>query len=77
MQPSQPGTASCLKIGVVGKGGVGKTTVSALLARAYIARGKRVVAVDTDSNPNLGFSLGLDVAATEALPSSALTVASC
>ena len=57
-----------MKIGVVGKGGVGKTTVSSLLARAYIARGQRVVAVDTDSNPNLGLSFGLDLAATEAIP---------
>ncbi len=57
-----------LKIGVVGKGGVGKTTVSSLLARSYAARGLRVVAVDTDSNPNLAMSLGLDLAATEAIP---------
>lgn len=59
---------SGLKIGVVGKGGVGKTTVSSLLARTYAARGARVVAVDTDSNPNLGLSLGLDLAAVEAAP---------
>ena len=57
-----------LKIGIVGKGGVGKTTVTSLLARAYAARGLRVVAVDTDSNPNLGLSLGLDLDATEAIP---------
>ncbi len=57
-----------LKIGVVGKGGVGKTTVCSLLARTYAARGLRVVAVDTDSNPNLGLSLGLDLEATEAIP---------
>ena len=57
-----------MKIGVVGKGGVGKTTVSALLARAFAERGLRVVAVDTDSNPNLGLSLGLSAAATEAVP---------
>ena len=59
---------SGLKIGVVGKGGVGKTTVSSLLARTYAGLGYRVVAVDTDSNPNLGMSLGLDLAATEAIP---------
>ena len=59
---------SGLKIGVVGKGGVGKTTVSSLLARTYAGLGYRVVAVDTDSNPNLGISLGLDLAATEAIP---------
>jgi CO dehydrogenase maturation factor len=57
-----------VKLGIVGKGGVGKTTVSALLAMAYVARGRRVVAIDTDSNPNLGVSLGLDLAATEAVP---------
>jgi CO dehydrogenase maturation factor len=57
-----------MKLGVVGKGGVGKTTVSGLLARAYVARGRRVVAVDTDSNPNLGLSLGLSLEETEAVP---------
>ncbi|MBA3311620.1 MAG: AAA family ATPase, partial [Nocardioidaceae bacterium] len=57
-----------MKLGVVGKGGVGKTTLSGLLARTYSARGKRVVAIDTDSNPNLGLSLGLSLADTEAVP---------
>ncbi len=57
-----------LKLGVVGKGGVGKTTVSSLLARAYAERGRHVVAIDTDSNPNLGLSLGLSLAETEAVP---------
>ncbi|MXZ99281.1 MAG: AAA family ATPase [Acidimicrobiaceae bacterium] len=57
-----------MKIGVVGKGGVGKTTLSALLARSLAERGRRVLAVDTDSNPNLGLSLGLDSTQTESLP---------
>lgn len=57
-----------LKLGVVGKGGVGKTTVSGLVARAYAERGRHVVAIDTDSNPNLGLSLGLSLAETEAVP---------
>ncbi len=57
-----------LKLGVVGKGGVGKTTVSGLLARAYAKQGRRVVAIDTDSNPNLGLSLGLSLTETEAIP---------
>ena len=59
---------SNLKVGVVGKGGVGKTTVSGLLARAYAGRGRNVVAIDTDSNPNLGLSLGLSLPETEAVP---------
>lgn len=59
---------TALRLGVVGKGGVGKTTVSGLLARAYAERGRRVVAIDTDSNPNFGLSLGLSLEETEAVP---------
>ena len=57
-----------MKLGIVGKGGVGKTTLSALLADAFARRGHRVVAVDTDSNPNLGMSLGLSPDETDAMP---------
>jgi CO dehydrogenase maturation factor len=57
-----------MKLGIVGKGGVGKTTTSALIAEAYTKQGKRVVAIDTDSNPNLGVSLGLTLDETEAMP---------
>lgn len=57
-----------IRLGIVGKGGVGKTTVAGLVARAYIERGQRVVAIDTDSNPNLGLSLGLTLAETEDIP---------
>ncbi|GAC1497770.1 MAG: hypothetical protein NVS1B1_14960 [Candidatus Limnocylindrales bacterium] len=48
-----------MKIAVVGKGGSGKTTVAATLARSLARRGATVVALDCDSNPNLGISLGL------------------
>jgi CO dehydrogenase maturation factor len=48
-------------IAVAGKGGTGKTTVSALLVRALIARGVRpILAVDADPNSNLGDALGLE-----------------
>lgn len=57
-----------MKLGIVGKGGVGKTTIAALIAAECASRGQRVVAVETDSNPNLGLSLGLDLAATDAVP---------
>lgn len=57
-----------MKIGIVGKGGVGKTTTSSLIARALTERGRRVVAIDTDSNPNLGMSLGLTFEEVEAVP---------
>jgi CO dehydrogenase maturation factor len=49
-----------MKLGIVGKGGVGKTTLSSLICQTYAQRGQRVVAIDTDSNPNLAMSLGLD-----------------
>lgn len=57
-----------MKLGIVGKGGVGKTTVAAIIARTLAERGARVVAVDTDSNPNLGLSLGLDLATMDSMP---------
>ena len=56
-----------MKIAVVGKGGAGKTTTSAILARTLARAGHRVVALDCDTNPNLGLSLGLGIEATEAL----------
>ncbi len=57
-----------MKLGVVGKGGTGKTTISALLAQAYVEQGRRVLAVDTDSNPNLAQNLGLELEATDEVP---------
>lgn len=57
-----------MKLGIVGKGGVGKTTVSALLAQAYAQRGQRVLAIDTDSNPNLALSLGLSAEQADQVP---------
>ena len=41
-----------------GKGGVGKTTISAVLARLYAEEGKKVFAVDVDPDANLGLALG-------------------
>lgn len=57
-----------MKLGIVGKGGVGKTTTSSLVARHYRDRGLRVLAIDTDSNPNLAISLGLDEATADSAP---------
>ncbi|GHU39850.1 carbon monoxide dehydrogenase [Spirochaetia bacterium] len=47
-----------MKIAVTGKGGVGKTTFSAVLARLFAAEGKKVLAVDVDPDANLGLALG-------------------
>jgi len=49
-----------MKLAVAGKGGVGKTTLVALLAREAVARGYRVIAVDADPDANLAMTLGID-----------------
>ncbi len=49
-----------MKIAVVGKGGVGKTTISGLLCMMLGKKGIDVLAIDGDPNPNLGLILGLD-----------------
>jgi CO dehydrogenase maturation factor len=48
-----------MKIAVSGKGGVGKTTFSALLIRTLNARGKHVLAIDADPDANLAAALGI------------------
>ncbi len=49
-------------VAVAGKGGVGKSTLSALLVKAIAERTKTIVmAVDADPNSNLGDKLGMKV----------------
>jgi len=47
------------KLAITGKGGVGKTTLSALLAYAYVNEGKKVLTIDADPDANLASALGL------------------
>ena len=47
-----------MKIAVTGKGGVGKTTFAAVLARLYAEEGKKVLCADVDPDANLGLALG-------------------
>lgn len=58
-----------MKVAVVGKGGSGKTTTSAIVARTLARRGHSVVALDCDTNPNLGISLGVGEVVTDRLVS--------
>ena len=56
-----------MKIAVAGKGGAGKTTVAGTVARALARSGHRVVAIDADTNPMLGISLGVGPEETDRL----------
>jgi CO dehydrogenase maturation factor len=47
-----------MKLAITGKGGVGKTTLTALLAQIYADQGKQVLAVDADPSPCLAGALG-------------------
>ena len=47
------------KLAITGKGGVGKTTLAALLAYTYASEGKTVMAIDADPDANLASALGM------------------
>jgi CO dehydrogenase maturation factor len=47
-----------MKLAITGKGGVGKTTLTALLAQSYADQGLNVLAVDADPSPCLAGALG-------------------
>ena len=57
-----------MKLAVVGKGGVGKTSISGTLARLLARRGHRVLAIDGDPNPNLALSLGISPERAATMP---------
>lgn len=48
-----------MKVAIVGKGGVGKSTLSALLATHGVERGREVIAIDADPDMNLSSCLGV------------------
>lgn len=48
-----------MRVAFAGKGGAGKTTIAATMARLAARRGTPAVAIDADSNPNLAAALGV------------------
>jgi len=48
-----------IRIVITGKGGVGKTTITALLAHLFAQEGFRVIAVDGDPQQNLAVTMGI------------------
>jgi CO dehydrogenase maturation factor len=47
-----------MKLAITGKGGVGKTTLTSLLAWIYATRGSKVIAIDANPDANLAGALG-------------------
>ncbi len=56
-----------MKLAVTGKGGVGKTTLSAGLASLFVQDGRDVVAIDADPDTNLALALGIPPAVAETI----------
>ena len=57
-----------MKLAIAGKGGAGKTSITGTLARMLARRGRRVLAIDNDLNPNLSLTLGIPAERISALP---------
>ncbi|MBA2476277.1 MAG: AAA family ATPase [Actinobacteria bacterium] len=57
-----------MKLVIAGKGGSGKTSISGTMARLLARSGRRVLAIDGDSNPNLALTLGIPIERMNDLP---------
>ena len=56
---ARPGDDEGFRVVVTGKGGVGKTTVTAILSHLFARNGYTTLAVDEDPQMNLPFALGI------------------
>jgi CO dehydrogenase maturation factor len=56
-----------LKLAITGKGGVGKTTLAALLAHEFVDRGQKVLAIDADPATGLAAACGVPPAQAAAI----------
>lgn len=56
-----------MRLAVVGKGGAGKSVISATIARTIARSGRSVLALDSDSLPGMSFSLGAELPPEEPL----------
>lgn len=61
------GAAGPTRLAIAGKGGTGKTTIAGTVARLTARKGRSVLAIDGDTNPNLAHILGLPPGGTEEL----------
>ena len=65
-----------MRIAIAGKGGAGKTTITATAARLTARSGCAVVAIDADTNPNLAPAMGFDRHLVAQVPILATTIVS-
>ena len=49
-----------MKIAISGKGGVGKTSILAILAHHLRKKGKEVLIIDADPSPHMAETIGID-----------------
>ncbi|OGS27376.1 MAG: hypothetical protein A2297_05600 [Elusimicrobia bacterium RIFOXYB2_FULL_48_7] len=56
-----------MKIAISGKGGTGKTTLTALLGHVFLKEGNKVFLIDADPDGNLGVALGFSRAELSAV----------
>jgi len=54
-----------MKLAITGKGGVGKTSTSSILAWIYAREGKKVIAIDANPDANLATALGISAEEAE------------
>jgi CO dehydrogenase maturation factor len=63
-----------MKLAITGKGGVGKTTTTSLLANIFAEEGNKVIAIDANPDANLAIALGFtDAEAQSVTPISELS----
>ena len=56
-----------IRVVITGKGGVGKTTLAALISHLFAREGKRVLAIDGDPQQNLAVALGIPKSKAESI----------
>ncbi len=56
-----------MRVAIAGKGGTGKTTIAGTLARILARDGRRVLAIDADTTPNLSVTLGIPADTAQAI----------